>query len=106
VKRISVFANKVTQQIKLKLSENSVEISSEDVDYGKEGREKITAEYNGEEMTIGYNAGYVLDILGHTDTEKVVFDFGSSTSAGLAYPAEQRENEDILMLVMPIKLIE
>ena len=106
VKRISVFANKVTQQIKLKLSENSVEISSEDVDYGKEGREKITADYNGEEMTIGYNAGYILDILGHTDTEKVVFDFGSSTSAGLAYPAEQRENEDILMLVMPIKLID
>ena len=106
VKRILVFANKVTQQIKLKLSENSIEISSEDVDYGKEGREKITADYNGEEMIIGYNAGYILDVLGHIDTEKVVFDFGSSTSAGLAYPSEQRENEDILMLIMPIKLID
>jgi len=106
VKRISVFANKVTQQIKLKLSENFVEISSEDVDYGKEGKEKITADYSGEEMVIGYNAGYILDILDNTDTEKVIFDFGSSTSAGLAYPSEQRENEDILMLVMPIKLID
>lgn len=104
VKRISIFANKINQQIKLHLSKNSLEISAEDVDYGKEGREKIPAEYGGEEMTIGYNAGYILDILGNIDTEKVMFDFDTPLSAGLVYPSEQKENEELLMLVMPIKL--
>lgn len=106
VKRVSIFANKITQQIKLKLSKESIEISSEDVDYGKEGKEIIPAEYNGDEMVIGYNAGYILDILGHIDTDKVIFDLGTPTGAGLVYPSEQEENEDILMLVMPIKLMD
>ena len=104
IRRVSIFANKVTQQIKLKLTEKAVEISSEDVDYGKEGVETIPAEYDGEEMTIGYNSGYILDILEHIDTEKVILNFDTPTSAGLVFPTEQNENESILMLVMPIKL--
>ena len=106
VKRILVFANKVTQQVKLHLSKDSVEISAEDSDFGKEGKETVSAKYADEEMTIGYNAGYVLDILGHIDTDKVVLMFDTPTSAGLIYPSEQKENEDMLTLVMPIKLTD
>jgi len=106
VKRISIFANKVTQQIKLKLMKTSIEIASEDVDYGKEGKELIPAEYKGEDMIIGYNYGYLLDVLEHIDTEKIIFNFGNPTSAGLVYPIKQEKDEDILILVMPIKLTE
>ena len=106
LRRVSIFANKVTQQVKLRLLKDSVEISAEDSDFGKEGKEAVPAKYADEEMTIGYNAGYVLDILGHIDTDKVVFMFDTPTSAGLIYPSEQQDNEDMLTLVMPIKLTD
>ncbi|MFC1557349.1 DNA polymerase III subunit beta, partial [candidate division KSB1 bacterium] len=103
LRTISVLANRITQQIKIQLKPNGITLVSQDMDRG-EGEETVGAEYTGEEMEIGFNSNYLLDILRHIDTDEVVFRFGSPTSASLAFPNDQEENEDILMLVMPIKL--
>jgi len=83
-----------------------VEISTKDVDFGGEAREIIDADYSGEEMEIGYNANYMIDILKHIDSEEIVLKLNSSTSAGILYPSVQQENEELMMLAMPVRLNE
>ncbi len=103
LRTISVLANKITQQIKINIEPSKITLISQDMDRG-EGEETIDAEFKGSPMEVGYNSGYMLDVLRHVDTEDVIFKFGTPTSATLAFPAAQAEAEDMLMLVMPIKL--
>ncbi|MCP4723888.1 MAG: DNA polymerase III subunit beta [bacterium] len=103
LRTVSVLANKITQQVRLKIASNNLTISSQDMDRG-EGFESLEAEYSGENIEIGFNSNYLIEILKHIDTENVLFHFDSSTSAALLFPENQLENEDLLMLVMPIKL--
>lgn len=104
LRRVSIFANKITHQVLLGLKTGELELKTQDSDFGKEAVEQISAEYSGEDLLMGYNAMYLMDILRHVDTDDVEFNFGSSTSAGLVTPAVQNEGEEIVMLVMPIKL--
>lgn len=104
VKRVSIFSNIITHQIKCSVEENSVRISSEDIEYGGEGNEVISAKYNDEPLDIGYNANYILDMLKHMDTEEIQFLLKDSVSAAIIYPIAQRPNEDLMMLIMPIRL--
>jgi len=106
VKRAAIFASSITHQIKFSLKKDSLEISSEDVESGGEAKEVIPIKYEGEEMEIGYNAVYIMDILRHIDTEEVIFDLKTPTTAGIVSPANQLEGEDLIMLIMPIKLHE
>jgi DNA polymerase-3 subunit beta len=104
VRRVSIFSNEVSRQIRLKLGPESVEISGEDLEQGGEAKETVPCEYKGTPMDIGYNASYVLDVLKQIDTTEVLFELGTPTSAGLVKPTEQEKNEDLLMLVMPVRL--
>jgi len=103
LRTVSVLANKITQQIKVNLEPDKITITSEDMDRG-EGIEIVEAEYTGEPMEIGFNSNYLLDVLKHLDTEDIIFTFNTSVSAALVFPITQEKDEDILMLVMPIKL--
>lgn len=104
VRRAVIFSNEISRQIRLKLSNDSVEINVEDIEQGNEGHETVPCDYKGEPMEIGYNASYVLDVLKQVDTGEVRFELGSPTSAGVVRPAEQEEKEDLLMLIMPVRL--
>jgi len=104
VRRVSIFSNLITHQIKFSLDENSIKISSEDIEFGGEGSEEIPAKYTDEPMDIGYNANYILDILKHTDTEEIEFLLNDSVSAAILNPSTQRQNENLMMLIMPIRL--
>ncbi len=104
LRRVSIFANKITHQVLLSLKTGELELKTQDSDFGKEAVEQVSADYSGEDLLLGYNAMYLMDILRHIDTDDVEFNFGSSTSAGLVTPAVQNEGEEIVMLVMPIKL--
>ena len=104
VKRISLFANTITNQIRLSLRENLAVISAEDMDVGGEAKEEDACNYTDEPMDIGYNATYLLDILRHIDTEEVKIALDSPITGALVYPSEQREDEEFLMLIMPVRL--
>lgn len=105
VKRVSIFANSTTNQIKFTLDPSGyVEISAEDIDFGGSAKEKLNCTYNGEPMEIAFNAKFIIDILGHLDSEKVMFKFGSPTRAAIVQPYETSEDKEILMLVMPMRL--
>ena len=104
--RVSIFANKTTQQIKLTISNNNIKISSADPESGGSGSEDIDCNYSGEDIEIGFNSEYLKDILRQIDTDDLIMTLKAPISAGLVYPAEQAENEVYTILLMPIRLTE
>lgn len=104
IKRVSLFSNPISYQVKLNINDNQVNIYAQDIDFGGEAHEKIECQYTSGELDIAYNANYLLDILRHIDTKEVEFSLESPDGPGLVFPNEQLENEKILMLVMPVRL--
>ncbi len=106
LKRVSIFSNFMTKQVRLSLKPDKIEVFSQDLDIGGEGMEVLPAEYEGEEMDIGYNAQYLMEIIRHIDTDDVILMLDTPVSAGIVLPSEQLEKEDILLLIMPVRLAE
>jgi len=104
VKRVSLFSNPISYQIKMNVSENKVNIYAQDIDFGGEAHEVIDCKFSSPELAIAYNANYLLDNLRHIDTEEVKFTLENSDGPGLIYPMKQKENEELVMLVMPVSL--
>ena len=104
LKRISIYSNKTTHQIRLKVSKNELVISAEDLDYSNEATEKISCEYDGEEMEIGFNAKFLIEMLNNLNVKNISLEMSQPNRAGLIIPIEKTENEETLMLVMPVML--
>lgn len=104
IRRISLYASSTTHQIRLSLKRNSVSVSAEDIDVGSEATETLTCDYGSEAMEIGFNSGYLLDILSHIDTDEAIFKMSSATRASIVQPFTQKDSENLLMLVMPVRL--
>ena len=104
VKRTAVYASSTTHQVRFSLKKNSVTVSAEDIDFGSEAKETLSCDYASEPMEIGFNSAYILDVLSHIDTDDVMMMFSTPTRAGIVKPTTQQEDENILMLVMPVRL--
>lgn len=104
VRRVSIFANQINRLVVLKLSPQSIRVSAEDPDSGRKGQEDIEAKYEGEPFDVGYNAQYLLEALRHVPDSAVDMQLGTATSAGIVRPRQKKEGEDLLMLLMPIRL--
>lgn len=104
VRRTSIFANKMTNQVVLNIAGNSLQLSAQDLDFSNEASEKLDCEYEGENLKIGFNSKFLSEMLGVMDTQEVNMKLSSPTRAGLLAPAEEEENEELLILIMPISL--
>lgn len=104
IKRVSIFANKTTHQIKLKLAGSELSLSAEDIDFSNEANERLTCNYDGDDMEIGFNSRFLMEMLNNIDSPEVKLSMSEPSRAGILTPATADENEDILMLVMPVML--
>ncbi len=105
VRRVSIFANKTTHQVRLHINGSQLAVSAEDLDFANEANEKLTCAYDGEEITIGFNSRFLMDMLSNLETEHVVLEMSAPNRAGILLPGEAGEaGEDMLMLVMPVML--
>jgi DNA polymerase III subunit beta len=104
LKRIAIFSNKTTHQIRLKITADELTISAEDLDYSNEAVEKISCEYIGDDMEIGFNAKFLAEMLSNISSSTITMELSLPNRAGLIIPSDKVENEDILMLVMPVML--
>jgi len=104
VRRTSLYASSTTHQVRLSLKKGTMTVSAEDIDFGSEAKETFPCDYSAEPMDIGFNASYIIDVLSHVDTDEAVFMLSSPARAGIVQPSVQREGEDLLMLVMPVRL--
>ncbi len=104
LKRIAIYANKTTNQVILNISDGSLTISAQDLDFSNEATEQLTCNYDGESMTIGFNAKFLIEMLGVLDSDDVKFELSTPNRAGILLPSEKEEFEDLLMLVMPVMM--
>lgn len=104
LKRIAIYANKTTHQVRLKITGSELLISSEDLDFSNEANERLSCEHDGGDIEIGFNGKFLIEMLANMESKQVSMRFSEPNKAGLIFPVDQDENEDLLMLVMPVML--
>lgn len=103
-KRVAVFANTGTSLLKLSLTNNSIKISAQDIDFSTSAEETITCSYDGTPMAIGFKAPFLIEILAAIQSNDVLIELADPARAGLILPMENQADEDVLMLLMPMLL--
>ena len=105
MKRVSIFSNKTTHQVRLKLAGAELNISAEDIDYSNRAEERLTCSFQGSDMQIGFNARFLIEMLNNMTCKEVQFEMSLPNRAGLLTPLDgTEENERITMLLMPVML--
>lgn len=105
IKRVSIFANKSTHQVQLKMAGTELTISAEDLDFSNEANERLTCSYEGEDMEIGFNSRFLLEMLNNIDSGEIMVEMSAPNRAGIILPAEvENEDEEVLMLIMPVMI--
>lgn len=104
LRRVLPFGSKSSQLVKFKLAAGSLELSSEDIDYATKAHETLACDYAGQNMSIGFKGSSLTEILSNLDGDLVNIELADPSRAGIIVPVEQPENEDVLMLLMPMLL--
>lgn len=104
LRRVSIFSSQASSLIKLRLQENRMVISAQDIDFSTSAEETQVCQYDGTPMSIGFKSTFLIDILNNISAAEVVIELADPSRAGVIIPVEQEENEDLLMLLMPMML--
>ncbi len=105
VRRVSVFSNQASNLVRLKLTENQLVVSAQDVDFAISAVERLSCQYEGEDMEIGFKSTFLQEILSNLSATEVKVELSDPTRAGLLLPAEnENEEENVLMLLMPMMI--
>jgi len=104
LRRVGIFSNKSTNQVVLSISGSQLQLTAQDIDFSFEGNERMKCQYNGEDLQIAFNAKFLIEMLNATDTDDITVELSTSTKAGIIRPGDQDDNEELLMLVMPLML--
>jgi DNA polymerase-3 subunit beta len=106
MKRVSVFANQGTSLIKLVITENNVTLSAQDIDFSTSAEESVACQYAGEGLAIGFKAVFFIDLLTNLPANDIVIELSDPMRAGIILPLENDEDEELLMLLMPLMLAD
>lgn len=105
LRRVSIFGSKSTHQVRFKISGKELLLSTEDIDYSSEGKERLTCNYEGEDIEIGFNSKFMQEMLSTLTCDNITIEMSAPNRAGIIRPDDNPdENEDILMLIMPVML--
>jgi DNA polymerase-3 subunit beta len=104
LRRVSIFSNKSTNQVVLNIQGSELQLAAQDVDFSFEGNERMKCQYDGEDLSIAFNAKFLIEVLNATDSPEVKMELSTPTKAGIIKPTEQEAEEELLMLVMPLML--
>lgn len=105
IRRVSIFANQSTHQVRLSISGQELQLAAEDIDFSNEARERLACSYEGEDLEIGFNSRFLAEMLNNIDSPEISIEMSEPNRAGILSPVNnENEHEDILMLVMPVML--
>ena len=105
IKRVSIYANKTTHQIRLSIKGSELQISSEDLDFANQAEERLSCQYQGDDMEIGFNSKFMIEMLNNIGSDEINLEMSAPNRAGILLPLDgQEEGEETLMLVMPVML--
>ncbi|MBQ5880848.1 MAG: DNA polymerase III subunit beta, partial [Bacteroidaceae bacterium] len=106
LRRVLIFSNASSSLIKLQLGMGNMTISSQDIDFSMSAEETLLCEYNGTPLSIGFNGTFLTEVLNYAEADEVVIKMADASRACIIVPATKMENEDLLMLIMPMLLGE
>ncbi len=106
LRRVLVFASTATSLVKLRVDQNDLTVSTQDIDFSTSAEEHVLCDYSGTAMSIGFKGPFLVDILNSMSSQEVVLELADPSRAGVIVPEEQEEQEDLLMLLMPMMLNE
>ena len=104
LRRVAIFSNKSTNQVVLSIAGSELELTAQDVDFSFEGDERMKCRYDGEDLAIAFNAKFLIEMLSAADSDDIKVELSTPTKAGIIKPTEQEDNEELMMLVMPLML--
>lgn len=104
LRRVLPFASESSQLIRFHIESGRFEVSSEDIDFSTSAKEQLSCEYNGSPISIGFKGSSLMEILSNLTSDNIIIQLADPSRAGIIVPAELPENEDILMLIMPMLL--
>lgn len=104
LRRVLPFASESSHLIRFHIESGRFEVSSEDIDFSTSAKEQLSCEYNGSPISIGFKGSSLMEILSNLTSDNIIIQLADPSRAGIIVPAEQPENEDILMLIMPMLL--
>ena len=105
IRRVAIFSSKATHQIRFKIAGQELTLTAEDLDYYNEAKERLSCNYEGDDMEIGFNSRFFQEMLGNLNQTEVLLEMSAPNRAGLIIPVDnQNTDEDILMLLMPVML--
>ena len=104
LRRVLPFASESSQLIRFHIESGRFEVSSEDIDFSTSAKEQLSCEYTGSPISIGFKGSSLMEILSNLTSDNIIIQLADPSRAGIIVPAEQPENEDILMLIMPMLL--
>jgi len=104
LRRVAIFSNKSTNQVVLSIAGSELELTAQDVDFSFEGDERMKCRYDGEDLAIAFNAKFLIEMLNAADSDDIKIELSTPTKAGIIKPTEQEDNEELMMLVMPLML--
>ena len=105
VRRVAIFSNKTTHQIRLKIAGAELNVSAEDIDYSNKAEERLTCDYQGDDMQIGYNSRFLTEMLTNLQSDMIMLEMSLPNRAGILTPVDGlEEGETVTMLVMPVML--
>ena len=102
LRRVQPFANDSSNLIKFHVEGGHLQLDAQDYDFSKTATERMSCEYNGQPMSIGFKGSSFIEILSNFDCQEVIIQLADPSRAGLVLPSEQPENQDVLMLMMPM----
>ncbi len=104
VRRVSIFSNKTTHQVRLNIKGSELQVSAEDLDFSNEATERLGCQYKGEDITIGFNSRFLIEMLNNIESDEVRLELSAPNRAGILSPSVKEDQETITMLVMPVML--
>ena len=104
LRRVSVFASASSSLIKLRLDNNRLTVSAQDIEFSTFAEEAVLCDYDGSPMSIGFNGPYLLEVLNNLSNQEIILELADPSRAGVLLPAEQETNEELIMLLMPMML--
>ena len=104
LRRVQPFANDSSNLIRFHVDGSTLQLDAEDYDFSKTATERMSCDYNGQPMSIGFKGSSFIEVLSNFDCPEIVIQLADPSRAGLVLPSEQPENQDVLMLMMPMLL--
>ncbi len=106
MRRVAIFASKASNLVKLEITQGSIRLAAQDLDYGTSAEERVMCDYQGNDMTIGFNSVFTVEILNNLGGETVLVKLSDPARPGIFEPLEQAANENIVTIQMPMQVIE